>query len=222
VIPDPRETLMPFLATGIKATERDPRTSPARITPWLLVMIVLGFVAAGAVTQYFQYNYSVIQVGNSWATHMAPKEPFDTLTRLIADADANGSLADATRVHGLDALARVSPASGALLWTGIGLALVLGTSLARLKFPWWPLHAVAFLVWDTYPLISFGPSFLLGWMVKSAVMSAGGARAYHAVKPLMIGAISAELLCGLFWMVVGFTYYFMTGLRPVSYGIFPF
>jgi hypothetical protein len=222
VIPDPREALMPFLATGIKATERDPTTAPGRIAPWLLLMIVLGFVLAGAVTQYFQYNYSVIQVGNTWATHMAPKEPFDTLTRLIANAEATGTLSEATRVSGLEALGRVAPARGALLWTGVGLVLVLGTSLARLKLPWWPLHAVMFLVWDTYSMIVFGPSFLLGWMVKAAVVSAGGARAYHAVKPLMIGVISAELLCGLFWMAVGFAYYLTTGLRPVNYTIFPF
>jgi hypothetical protein len=221
VIPDPREALMPYLSNGIKAAEREGGATPARIAPWLLVMIVSGFVVAGAVTLYFQYNYSVIQVGNQWATHQAPKQAFDTLARLVADAQANGTLAEATRLQGIESLGRIAPAETSVLWTSIGLALVVGASAARLKLPAWPLHPVAFLVWDTYPLIVFGPSFLLGWMVKAAVTGAGGARAYHAVKPLMIGVISAELLCGLFWMGVGFAYYFLTGLRPVSYSIFP-
>jgi hypothetical protein len=103
----------------------------------------------------------------------------------------------------------------------LGLFLVLGTSAARLRLPWWPLHPVAFLVWDTYPIIVFGPSFLLGWVIKAAVVGLGGASAHHALRPSMIGVIAAELVGGLFWIVVGIVYYFATGQRPASYAIFP-
>jgi hypothetical protein len=66
----------------------------------------------------------------------------------------------------------------------------------------------------------FGPSFLLGWVIKSAVVGTSGARGYHAVKPLMVGIIAAELLSGLGWMVVGAVYFFTTGKTPPTYWIF--
>lgn len=220
LIPDMREAVMPFLTHGLKLTEADTRNSPGRITAWMSVMLVAGFVAAGVVTFYLQYNHSVIQVGNEYATHELPKVAFDTLARLIADSRAQGTLAFATSSASIKWSA-IAPASGAAGWTSLGLALVLGASAARLRLPWWPLHPIAFLVWDTYPIVMFGPSFLLGWMAKAAVVSAGGARAHHAVRPLMIGVIAAELTSGLFWIAVGIIYYFVTGQRPVSYAIFP-
>jgi hypothetical protein len=222
LIPDMREAVMPFLAHGLKLTEGNQiAASPAKITRWMLLMLVSGFLAAGAVTLYLQYNHSVIQVGNEWATHQLPKVAFDALARLIADARAQGSLVAATTGGASLKWSAIAPSQGALLWTGIGLALVLGTSAARLRLPWWPLHPVAFLVWDTYAIIMFGPSFLLGWMFKASVVGLGGARAYHTLRPLMIGVIAAELTSGLFWVGVGIIYYFATGQRPATYAIFP-
>jgi hypothetical protein len=220
LIPDMREAVMPFLSHGLKMTESDAPSGTARISRWMLVMLVSGFVASGLVTFYLQYNHSVIQVGNTFATHELPKYAFDTLTRLIADARVQGTLTLATSAASLKWSA-IDPAGGSLGWVGLGLTLVLGASAARLRLPWWPLHPIAFLVWDTYPIIMFGPSFLLGWMVKAAVVGSGGARAHQAVRPLMIGVIAAELTSGLFWIVLGIVYYFVTGQRPVSYAIFP-
>jgi hypothetical protein len=80
---------------------------------------------------------------------------------------------------------------------------------------------VAFLVWGGVPIQYFGPSFLVGWAVKTGVITYGGARAYHQVKPLMIGVIAGELLAALFWMGVGAAYYFLQGKTPASYAVFP-
>jgi hypothetical protein len=99
--------------------------------------------------------------------------------------------------------------------------LVLATAVLRLRLPWWPLHPVAFLVWGTYPIVMFGPSFLMGWLVKAGVVGTTGAKGYHAVRPLMVGIIAGELLTGLFWMIVGAVYFFVAGKTPVSYSIFP-
>jgi hypothetical protein len=111
--------------------------------------------------------------------------------------------------------------SGAISWAGLGVALAVVTYAARLRLPWWPLHPVAFLVWDTYAVVNFGPSFLLGWLVKASVVGATGARGYQALRPLMIGIIAAELVSGLFGITVGPVYYFVTGQRPATYSIFP-
>jgi hypothetical protein len=80
---------------------------------------------------------------------------------------------------------------------------------------------VLFLVAGTWPLANFGPSFLLGWMIKVAITRLGGGARYRQFRPLMIGAVGGDLLGGLLWMVIGAIYYGLTGLQPKSYIIFP-
>ena len=221
IMSDTRELLMPFLANALKVTDRPGGGSPSKTAPWLLVMMLFGFVVAGAVTLYLQYNHSANPVGNTHATHTLPTQAFDAFARYAAESAAQGTLSSATAATGWSKLALIEPRGDALLWLSIGLALAVGAAAARLRLPWWPLHPVAFLIWDTFPIIMFGPSFLLGWMVKAAVVQVGGARGYHSVKPLMIGVIAGELMSGLAWMAVGALYFFITGKTPTTYSIFP-
>jgi len=221
LIIDSRELLMPYLANGLKLADREGGAPPPRLAPWLLTMMVVGFVAAGVVTLYLQYNHSVTQVGNSHGTHTLPRYAFDAFVRYAAESSAEGRLAVATGATGFARLGLIRPDPDALGWLAGGFALAFVAAALRLRLPWWPLHPVAFLVWDTYPIIMFGPSFLLGWMVKSAVVGTSGARGYHTVKPLMVGVIAGELLSGLGFMVIGAAYYFFTGRTPTAYSIFP-
>ena len=220
LIGDPRTALMPYLNTALRMTETTARTSPRRIAPWLLGMIVGGFLIAGAVTMYTQYNLG-INYHDGWATQALPEMPFNHLSNHTSELASKGILNQATARTGLDSLASFSPEEGAYLWVGIGLAFVLLAAFARLRLPWWPFHPVLFLVWATYPILQFGGSFLLGWAVKAAVVKTMGAKGYHGLKPLMIGLIAGDLLGGLLWIIVGVWYYFQTGQPPARYAIFP-
>jgi hypothetical protein len=91
----------------------------------------------------------------------------------------------------------------------------------RLRFTWWPLHPVMFLVWTTWPIQMFGASFLLGWALKVAVTRLGGTRLHNRCKPLMIGMVAGELLGALTFMVHGAIYYAVTDMLPKEYRIFP-
>jgi len=218
---DSRELLMPFLSNALKLTDRSEGPGPAKIGPWLAVVIAVGLGVAGAATLYFQYNHGATPVGNSHATDTLPLLAFDGLSQRISAAAAQGTLGMATAAQGFHKLSLVHPDSGAVLWVSLGLILGVGTAVARLRWAWWPIHPVIFLVWGTYPISMFGPSFLLGWMIKSAVVSTTGARGYHQFKPLMVGIFAGELTCGLMWMLVGASYYLSTGKAPVTYAIFP-
>jgi hypothetical protein len=112
---------------------------------------------------------------------------------------------------------------GKFLWSvGVGLALVLVCSVLRLRFTWWPLHPVMFLVWNTFPLKHFSHSFLLGWLIKVAITKFGGGRGYRKALPLMIGIIAGDLLGGLIFMGQGAAYYFIHGqILTQKYRIFP-
>jgi hypothetical protein len=104
----------------------------------------------------------------------------------------------------------------------MGVVLVAVFSILRLRFTWWPLHPVMFLVWGTYPMMRFSHSFLLGWAIKVAVTRLGGGRKYRELMPFMIGAIAGDLLGGLVFMILGGAYYGTEGvIPPAVYRIFP-
>ncbi|HEY3236188.1 MAG TPA: DUF6785 family protein, partial [Polyangiaceae bacterium] len=221
LICDPREIVMPFISNGLFVSERAGAIVPNKVAPWIAIMLVGGFVAAGAMTLWLQYNYSASQMGNTWGTDDVPQLAFNPLSRNLADAAAHGTLADATTAGFWQRLLAIHPPAGNLLWFSIGLILVLVTSVARLRLPWWPLHPVAFLVWGTYPGWEFAFSFLLGSGIKASVVGISGTKGYHSVKPLMVGVIAGELLMGLFWMLVCAAYFFIEHKRPVNFMIFP-
>lgn len=218
---DSREIFMPFFVNGLKMVDRDDGPTPTKVAPYMAIIVVVGLVVAGVTTLTLQYNHGATQIGNRFATEKLPLFAFDGLAKHVASASADGTLASSTFVDGWSRWSAVRPDAGAIPWLLLGLAIGFGAAVARLRWAFWPLHPVAFLVWATYPMAMFGPSFLVGWMIKSAVVGTSGARGYHRAKPLMIGVIAGEMISGLGWMLYGVAYYFATGKAPVAYSIFP-
>jgi hypothetical protein len=93
----------------------------------------------------------------------------------------------------------------------LGLALVLGLSALRMRFHWWPVHPILLLTLGTWSLGQFGPSFMLGWIIKQCVTRLGGGGLARRVRPLMIGIIAGELLAAAVAMAINSTYYLATG-----------
>ena len=143
------------------------------------------------------------------------------MARELIEAEASGTRDEALAAGPITRFGSLRVWPGAFTWGGLGLALVVGCAVLRLRVPWWPIHPILFVVWGTYAVACFYFSFLLGWAVKCAVVGIGGAKSYGSVKPLMIGLVSGEVLAILFWTVVGAVYYFNTGLAPLAYQVFP-
>ncbi len=221
ILADPREALMPFVATGLQVLDRG-GVRVGRGGGWLAVAVVVSMVVAGGVTLGLQHRQGLLSMGNNYATRQVPSFVFNALAGELADAEAEGTLASAaTAAASIQRFASIRMYPHAGWWLGIGGALVIGCAAMRLRLAWWPIHPVLFVMWGTYGIAIFAFSFLVGWLVKSAVLGAGGARSYHAVKPLMVGLIAGELLAVLAWAVIGAAYYLATGLQPVSYNVFP-
>ncbi|MEX0745533.1 MAG: DUF6785 family protein [Phycisphaeraceae bacterium] len=218
---DPRTALMPNLANALQVVERSGQRSaaPRRAAPWILLMIVAGFVVAGIVTFQLQYNHDVIRAG-VFTRERLPSFPFHELDRLVRESAAVGTLSAATASQGLERLAAIRFDPRTWGWTLIGLGLFATTAAARLRLPWWPLHPVAFVVWGTLAMDRFAVSFLLGCLIKAAVVKVGGARGFELLMPCAVGVIAGQFVCQSLWMIVGAIYYFTTGQQPISYAIF--
>jgi hypothetical protein len=168
----------------------------------------------------FQYNRGV-DSADDWAVANVPSMAPSNTSTLISDLSARDELTSATEVGGLQRLAAMRPQKGALGWIATGLVLVLTCAWARLRFAWWPLHPVIFMVFGSVAAMRFAASFFLGWAIKAAVVRLGGTRSYHTVQPLMIGLIAGEIVAVLAWTIIGGIYFWTTGTVPTRYDIFP-
>ena len=107
------------------------------------------------------------------------------------------------------------------LWAfGLGFLLVLVVGGLRQRLPWWPLHPVMFLIWATWPAAIFSHSFLLGWIIRSAMLRFAGHAAMRKARSFMIGVIAGDLLGGAVFMAAGAIYYGCTGNQPPPVRIF--
>ena len=213
LVGDVRSALMGNLVNGLKIVESTGNRRPVRLTPWLLIMIVAGFLVAGAATLWTAYNHGFGGTDNFTRTGL-PNMPFDQLARHVSDAATLGLLAPATDHGGTFDLSLVSFSGELYAWTAAGIVLLLLTTVARLRLPWWPLHPIVFLIWGTFPATQFAFSFLIGWAAKSTVMSVGGAAAYRLTLPIMIGLVAGDFAAAFFWILVGTAYYLATGQPP--------
>jgi hypothetical protein len=216
---DPRECLMPFVVNGLKMCENT-GVRPARVGGGAVVAFAIAMAVAVPVVFWANYNYSDPQK-DAWAYQNMPKFTYDAAERIMQDLSSRNQLEQSLALGTWDRLMSTHPDPRFLWSAGVGLALALSFSLLRLRFTWWPLHPIIFLVWGTYPMANFSHSFLLGWFIKVLVTKFGGGRTYRQVMGLMFGIIAGDMLGGLTFQIVGASYYAVMGLDPKSYMIFP-
>ncbi len=219
IVGDTRTALICNLLNGLQISQRSGGPAPGRLWVPVVLMVIVGFLVAGVATLWVQQRYGLMNTDN-FTRIFLPKMPFDRLAAYQLDAQGRGTLADSLEVRGLQRIVNANLQGPVVIWTLIGFGLFLTFAAARLRLPWWPLHPVIFLVWGTFPIHRFAFSFLIGWLVKAAVMQLGGVRAFRKLIPLAIGIICGELLMGLGWIGVGFAYFVITGQNPRPYNIF--
>ena len=194
---DPRTCLMPMAANALKLGEMQ-GVQTSRLARWLLICVLLALFVGVFATLYIQYNYGATQ--HDWLSAGA-RMPFNALLREFwrFEGKAGGWT-------GFDlSLVQMDPR---FLWgAGGGLTLVLACSAARLRYPWWPIHPILFLIWGTMPGTVLSWSFLMGWIVKTAITKYGGAANYRRMTPLFIGFIAGEFAAGIFWALLNLIRY---------------
>ena len=213
---DLRETLMPYISTGLKVAD-DAEVRRTRMIPVLFVAAVVALVVAFLATSYGMYNYSGSQ--DWWAFRFSPALPFDKAVKGMVTIHSTGQLEESLAATGLAKLGMLHPDKGALGYFAFGAVAVCAFSLLRFRFSWWPLHPALFLIWGSASPVCW--PFLIGWLIKVLVVRFGGGRVYQNLKPLFIGLIVGELASGGLSILIGFVYYFWTGLQPIRFVILP-
>ena len=216
---DPREALMPFMVNSLKLMQLR-KVKVGKPAVFCAIAVIVGLAVAIPVTLAFQYDRGADMM-DGWATRAAPTITFNAVVRAKQRLAGQGTLEHANSLSGWRRVAEMSPNGRCALAFGIGLALFLLFTMGRLRFRKWPIHPVMFLTWNQWAPKQFAASFLAGWFIKVIVTKYGGAGVYQKLKPLMFGLIAGEILGGIIPMIIGSTYYFLTGSPPNVFEILP-
>ena len=216
---DPRECLMPYVATSMKVAENE-QVKKLRLMPVLFVTVAFALGVAFISTMWTTYSYGSFTFDN-YASVNVPNDCFNKAARQISYLIDTDQLASSNETHGLAKLGRISLNNSTNSLFLSGFFIVILFTMIRFRFSKWPLHPVIFLVWGSYTSICSWSSFLIGWAIKELVVKFGGGKAYQDLKPLFIGLIMGELLAAGLTIVIALIYFLVTGLNPVASRILP-
>jgi hypothetical protein len=86
---------------------------------------------------------------------------------------------------------RMSPAAPVSFMLG-GLFTVLLAAL-RLRFWWWPLHPLGFVMCGSWSLVVYWFAMFVAWLLKSIVIHYGGLSGYTKARPFFLGLVFGEM-----------------------------
>jgi len=203
--------LMSFLVNILKIGS-DLSVKAKRLGLTSAAVYVVGVALAFVVALWATYNFGVTRSYDH--TVRPPTMAFQPADMAVTKMKITDELEASEGLSPLQRLTNLRPKRMFLWAAGIGFAAVVLFSALRLRFPWWPLHPVMFLVWATWPMGQLSHSFFIGWFIRSLVIRLGGYQVYQRAKLFMVGAIAGNLLGLGMWMIVGIVYYLLTGLLP--------
>jgi hypothetical protein len=202
------ECMMPFAANGIKMTT-DTGLKLGRVALILMGVIVITIAVAVPTALWADYHHgAALRRGSNCS------EVFDGAQMSITRLELTGDLNRVKAFSGWQRVVNCRPDDRFLVATGIGFGLLILFTVLRLRYTWWPFHAVFLLGFGT--LGRFGASFLVGCLIKVLVTRFGVAHQYAKVKPLMLGVIVGDLAGGFLFLVISWIYYALTGMAGAS------
>jgi hypothetical protein len=179
------------------------RRTGRRFVMAMALALIVGYGISFASTLWMEYKYAWTQ--DVTATKVNEWGAFNNPQWMIVDANVQYA---ANSYH-----PQASPVSNGLF----GFALVALLAMLRLRFVWWPLHPIGFLMLYTYPGTHLWLSILIGWLAKSLILRFGGTKLYTDAKPFFIGLIVGESMAAGFWLMLGIALSAMhVPYRPVN------
>lgn len=211
---DPRTTMLSFSLNSLKLCQQSD-APVGRTGRWMAVALLLALPLGTLAVLWTQYNYG--RGIDEWSTAVLPRTVFGVVDNEVASLRYSDKLEASMSHSALDRLWNADPPRTFLWAAGIGAALVLLTGAARLRWQWWPIHPVLFVVWGTWAIQKLAPSLLLGWLVRTAVVRLGGPRKLQDAQVIAVGAIAGDLLGTLIFIIAGMVHYARTGTVPPMY-----
>ena len=166
----------------------DIRKIGRKIIALLMLALLVGYIVSFTSTLLVEYRYA-------WTLDTPGHTPNDW-----GVIDNTRVLADSTVQYGKSNYHPDHSAAGNF---GFGFILVSALAALRLRFAWWPLHPIGFLMIYTYPGTHLWLSIFIGWLAKNLILRFGGTKMYTSAKPFFLGLIVGESAAAGFWLAMG-------------------
>ena len=171
--------VLPYLTNGLQICDQAGanvgKVGFGSIGVWILALVV-----ALPVALLVSYNYGM--GGYAWTYKDIPEGIFNAGARAATSLSLANQLQASSALTPLQRWMHINPMPGFIAFAGSGFVLVLLFGILRLRFNWWPLHPVIFLIWATHPMKRLWPPS------SSAGRSRRSSSAWVAIPPTGIPA----------------------------------
>ncbi|MGH7213921.1 MAG: DUF6785 family protein [Tepidisphaeraceae bacterium] len=156
----------------------------------VFVALLVGYVVSFASTLWTEYTYAATRDVsarmpiNDWGAH----------------ANSLGMIVGANEQY---AKSNYHPRHSVAGHMGFGFGLTSLLAFLRLRYTWWPLHPIGYLMLGTFPGAHLWFSIFWGWVAKTLIVRFGGPKMYVGAKPFFLGLIVGESMAAGFWLVMG-------------------
>ena len=101
-------------------------------------------------------------------------------------------------------------ANGAI---GVGFLFCGLLMIARIRFPWWPLHPIGYAISSSWSINLVWMPLFIAWVIKGILLRYGGVGLYRRALPFFLGLILGQMIVGSVWHLIGLA----LGLTPYSF-----
>ena len=85
---------------------------------------------------------------------------------------------------------------------GGGLLLTIGMILMRLRFFWWPLHPLGYVMSTNGEMSDLWAVIIISFVLKWAILKYGGLKAHRKALPFFLGLILGDYTMGSLWNIL--------------------
>lgn len=162
---DLKAFLLPSFLHGFKLA-RD-REIPLRPLFFLIfACVAVAFITGVHTVLNIAYSEGGLKMNSFWANG-GPQEPARTVKEI------SGGVQDSFLTN--------------WLWTFFGAGTTWGLVIARMRFAWFPLHPLGYIMWSPFVMYAMWFSIFLGWLCKVLIMHFGGPTIYRKAMPAFLG-----------------------------------
>ena len=171
-----RSHAMPHQLEGFKLASR------AGFRPNLLIILMILAVVVGSISSFWAYVHNCYHFGSNGGFGA---EPFRRLEQQINYP--------------------TGPESLEIIFIGIGMGVTFILMFFRMKFLWWPFHAVGYAVSgaDDWCMNWLWLSLLISSLIKWILLKQGGVKVNSRFGPFFLGLVLGEFISGSLWSIYG-------------------
>ncbi len=214
--------LMPFVSNGLQIADKAGLNKKRLFGTMIIALIAVVVGAFIFKTMYFYEYGAQSKYAHANSFDGSVKGAIKPIQSSMEKMGEFGQIETSKETTGLAKLAHLAPDAEAGSWIVFGAIGVVVFFFLRIRFAWWPLHPILFLVWNTFPIMIFYWSFFFGWCLKSLVVKFGGGSVYQKAKPFFIGLIIGDIIAFALTGIIAILYAIITGDEPVVYRVYRF